>query len=185
MTMEIQQKIDKLNNEERLETLNLNKIFNYFKLNSLTTIVDLGTGTGLFAKEILKINPEAHCIGVEVNEKIYQWTKNNIEKALDNFTIKLSNGKDINLEDHSQALVVLINVFHELIDRDYTLQEVKRILKDNGKILIIDRKPGAEIKHKNKLFEMNEMKKKLINHRFKSINEYRDHGDYNILLAEK
>ena len=59
------------------------------------------------------------------------------EAGLDNLDIrKVEEG--LPLDDNSCDLILMVTVFHELDDKDGMLQEIRRTLKTNGRLAIIE-----------------------------------------------
>lgn len=136
-------KLDKLNNPERIKMLDLNKIVNELQLPDKPTLVDIGTGTGVFAEELLNIIPNSKCYGLDICEEMINWVKENRENNLNSrLETILMTENVIPLPDEVADLVFMITVHHELDDSQTLLNDVKRVLKKNGKVLICDWKEG-------------------------------------------
>ena len=71
--------IDVLNNPKRLEILDIQTVINYFKLQKDMTLVDIGTGTALFAEAFLKLLPGARCYALDIRHEAIEWIKHNRE----------------------------------------------------------------------------------------------------------
>lgn len=135
--------IERLNNPERLKRVNVDVIWKEIDTDNVKTLVDVGAGTGLFAKEFAKKINTGVVHALDISDESVNWMKNNLGDELLNI-IKPAKCGEVSLElpDNIADLVYNINVFHELEKPDASLTEFKRVLKTGGKLLIIDWKPG-------------------------------------------
>ena len=99
-------------------------------------VLDLGCGTGTLAK--MCIERGAHVTGVDANSDMLAVAKRNSPTA-NYLNISLSNLDD-HLEDESFDTVLSTLAFSELTraERVHVMKQIKRILKNDGKVLIGD-----------------------------------------------
>ena len=95
-------------------------------------ILDIGGGTGTLAKELIYLGGNVTILDPEIN-----MTKIAKEKSKE---IKVINGysDNINLEDSSIDIIIMRDSFHHISKKEETLQECKRVLKKDGKIIIYE-----------------------------------------------
>lgn len=137
-------KLEKLNNPKRLESLNLDLLIKELALPKNSTLVDIGTGTGFFAQAMLNKLPSSTCIGFDISQNMLNWTnENRVPKLNSRYNVKLMPENSIPTEDNSADLVFMIAVYHELDNPEILLNEIHRILKPTGKLLICDWKEGS------------------------------------------
>lgn len=101
--------------------------------NDPKSIIDLGTADGKMLNEIKKTYPHSDCIGIEYDEKLVNYAK---ELFPD---LKIKKGDVQELHDYSADrfdVAIATAVIEHVIDPQKFINEVKRILKPNG-ILII------------------------------------------------
>ncbi len=68
-----------------------------------------------------------------------EWiNQNRVPKLKSRLKTKLMDENNIPLEDNMADLVFMITVHHELEDGETLLKEIKRVLKEGGKVLICD-----------------------------------------------
>lgn len=127
-------KLAKLNNPERLEMINPDLIWQTLALKTADTLIDIGAGTGLFAKEFAKYAGKIYAC--DSSEIMIEWMKENLSE--NNILPLKSVEAAIPLEAEIADLVYMINVHHELTEPERLLKEAFRLLKSNGKIAIID-----------------------------------------------
>ncbi len=99
-------------------------------------VLDLGTGPGLFLKEIVKREPGMHAIGVEVAP----WMLDAMTPLPPNCEIITDDLYDPHLpiEDSSVDAVLASVVLHEMHQPIRALQEMLRCLKPGGRFLVMD-----------------------------------------------
>lgn len=137
-------KLEKLNNPERINMIDLEKVVENLELPENSILVDIGAGTGLFSDELLKIIPDSNCYALDISKEMVDWIDSNrVPKYKKRLSTKLMKENTIPLENNTADLVFMITVHHELEDAKILLKEVKRILKPNGQVLICDWKEGA------------------------------------------
>lgn len=116
------------------------KIVNLLKLKPYERLLDLGCGTGSLLMVAKKKNPYVEMVGVDVDKKILEIAQKKIQK--NNLNIKLikSSADKLPFPDSSFDIVVSTLVFHHLPTdvKKETLKEVHRILKKNGRFLLVD-----------------------------------------------
>ena len=104
-------------------------------------ILDLCTGTGTNAINIAKANPSAKIIGVDLSENMLKVAREKADKA-DTKNIKLykMDATKLDFKSNSFDKISLSLILHEMNDelRSKILNEAKRVLKKDGKIIITE-----------------------------------------------
>lgn len=130
--------IRKLENPDRIQELNPVQTLSRIGLRDGLTVADIGAGSGVFALPaaqitsgkvyVLEISDEMleHIAGKAKNQNIA-----NIE------LIKVA-GVHLNVADHTVDIALMVTVMHELPDCGSMLAEVKRILKEAGRLAVIE-----------------------------------------------
>ena len=103
-------------------------------------VLDVACGPGIVACEFAnKVN---HVTGIDITPAMIEGAKNlQRERNIDNVSWKLGDVNRLPFEDDCFSLVVTRYSFHHLIEPKQVLDEMKRVCKPNGKILIIDVTP--------------------------------------------
>ncbi len=125
-----------------------NKIINQFDLHAGMSVADLGAGTGALsfaAAEKVK-GGDGLRVGkiysIEVQkELLHRIKKEAEEKHLTNIEIIWANIEKkggTKLADHSCDAAIISNVFFQVEDRAGFMAETKRILKPEGRVLLVD-----------------------------------------------
>jgi len=126
-----------LDSADRVQFLDPDSILEKLGLDRGQVLVDLGCGTGFFSipasrrvKKVFALDIQQEMLEI-LNEKIQKAKITNIEAIL-------SEESFIPLPDNSADVLLMANVFHELEDRPSLLKQVKRVLRKNGRMVIID-----------------------------------------------
>ena len=129
-------KLVKLNNPERLKYLNPDFILQNFNIGESPTLIDIGAGTGFFAKVFSELINEGKIYACDTSEIMINWMQENIQ---DPKIIPVLNSENkIPLPDEIADIVYMINLYHELYEPSKILAESYRLLKNGGKIAVID-----------------------------------------------
>lgn len=102
-----------------------------FDKNSV--IADIGSGTGKFSKHLLENGSKVFC--VEPNEDMRKIAEMELSH-FDNFISVNGTSSDTGLEDNSVDFITVAQAFH-WFDFNKFKKECKRILKDNGKVILV------------------------------------------------
>lgn len=89
-------KLDKLNSSERLKMINPDLVWETLNLKNPNILVDIGAGTGIFAREFAKKIPEGKIYACDSSEIMIDWMKENLETK--NIIPILSNESSVELE---------------------------------------------------------------------------------------
>ena len=113
---------------------------NYLKKDEI--LLDIGMGTGTFA--ILCAKKGLNVVGIDFSEKMLDIARKNIEKEDLTETIKIVKMPVIELDekfaDNSFDKITAILIFSELYfkEQEFCLNQIFRILKENGEFVLID-----------------------------------------------
>lgn len=121
-----------------------NKVSNYLKGISKDKIVlDAGCGTGKFLN-VLETSSKEY-IGIDLSDK--QLSKAKLKSKKDNTKFICSNLSNINIESNKVDLIVsswVLGTITDINERTSALNELKRILKDNGTIILVENAENSE-----------------------------------------
>jgi ubiquinone/menaquinone biosynthesis C-methylase UbiE len=126
-----------LDDPERVNILDPDRILETLELSGEMVLADLGSGTGFFsipaAKRVKKV------FALDIQQEMLDILRDKIKKEkITNINVILSGESSLPLFDNSVDILLMVNVFHELEDRFTLLEEVKRVLKKKGRLIIID-----------------------------------------------
>lgn len=121
------------------------KAVGLLKLSHPLKILDIATGTGDFAIEAVKLNPQK-IIGIDISEKMLSIAKEKIRKLHLEGKIKfqLADCENLPFENNSFDAVTVGFGVRNFENLDKGLKEMHRVLKKDGKIVILEfSKPKA------------------------------------------
>ena len=143
---------------ERIKTL----IEKYIPSSS-SKIIDIGGGTGKYSEWLAKKGHQVHLIEpVPKHIKLAQMRANKVKNK---FSVQLGESRKLEFKNNFADLIILHGPLYHLQkkeDRDLTIREAKRVLKNNGIILAFAINYTAStlvgllngLIHKNSFFEM-------------------------------
>lgn len=107
---------------------------------NIETLLDIGTGTGrmleLFADRI------GQGLGIDLSPEMLTVARTMImEKGLTNCGARLGDMYDLPVESDSQDVVVIHQVLHFADEPEAAIDEVARVLRPGGKVIIVDFAP--------------------------------------------
>ena len=111
-------------------------ILNYLPQGGVAA--DLGCRSGRFCQVLLNKAGKVYC--VDIDEYAINIAKENIKDERAVFLNE--DASSTSIPTNSVDLVIMVNAFHDMGNKDKVALEVSRILKQNGLALIIESKPG-------------------------------------------
>jgi ubiquinone/menaquinone biosynthesis C-methylase UbiE len=102
-------------------------------------VLDVGCGTGSHLELYQRF--KCHLYGVDLSPAMLEVARNRLGDAAQ---LDLGNATDLPYEDGKFDLVITMLSLHEMAPgtRTLVMKEIKRVLKDKGRILLIDFQPG-------------------------------------------
>ena len=114
--------IDRLRSPERIERLEVGRVVNIcLDHKEVKSVLDIGTGSGLFAEEFFKHNKKV--AGVDLNPEMLNAAKKYVPDA----EFKQAVAEKLPFDDESFDLVFMGVLLHEVDDFTKALQESKRV----------------------------------------------------------
>lgn len=126
-----------LESEDREMWQNPDKILGAVDLQPDWLAVDLGSGSGYFTVPLSQAVRKV--LAVDVQKEMLNFLRSKIQRlGIENVELRLSKPDKIPVEEGSVDFVMSVNTLHEFGDRDKMIGEMWRILKKDGKLLIVD-----------------------------------------------
>ncbi len=110
------------------------------------TILDVGTGTGILIPFLLEaIGPTGSITAIDYAEKMVQRSRSKYGN-IRNVTIELQDVEELTLPSESFDIIICFGLFPHLENRVQALNQMNRVLKPGGRLLIAHALNSAEIK---------------------------------------
>jgi len=99
------------------------------------SVLEIGPGNGNHVNEIIAIANNINYFGIDISEAMV-WEAENLNKNFDNVSFRLSDGEHIPFsEDHFDVIFTCNTIYFWNDSQDY-LNEISRVLKNNGRVSI-------------------------------------------------
>ncbi|MEK5441004.1 MULTISPECIES: class I SAM-dependent methyltransferase [unclassified Fredinandcohnia] len=132
------EKADKLINPDRKKIVDPERIITMLGLTESDKIVDLGAGNGFFTIPFAQTTRDT-VYAVDIEQKMLELLKERANKAsIENITYIQSDLENIKMEEDTVDKAFIAFVMHEIPNMTKALEEIKRIIKPGGKLLIVD-----------------------------------------------
>jgi len=129
--------IEKLDNPQRRRTMPPEETLAKFNIKDDGTLLDVGCGIGYFTIPAAKFLQNNKVIGIDIVREILEVAEDRA-KEINNIEFRKSEEYSFPLENNSIKYVFICNVIHEVENKKRYFNEIKRVLKENGYLLIID-----------------------------------------------
>lgn len=135
----------KLESSERYRELPPSVILGQLGFSAGDCLVDIGCGSGFFARAALEIaGPLGRVIGVDLEPAMLDAVRSFYPDAIpENLELLAAGGDEIPLPDGCADLVLLANVLHEAVDQQLFVSEAARLVKDGGRLAVIEFYPDG------------------------------------------
>lgn len=104
------------------------------------SILDIGTGTARIPIAIAKRRSDCKIFAIDLSANMLQVASRNIKekKLKNNITLQQIDAKNLDFKDDSFDIVICSNMLHHLEDPTRALNEIKRVVKKDGGIIVIN-----------------------------------------------
>jgi SAM-dependent methyltransferase len=128
-----------LERDERQKEENTNLAIEKIQLAVNGTVADIGAGTGYYSFRLSKKVPAGKVYAVEIQDELIDYLQRK-KAVLKDSVVQVVKGTDHspNLPDNSIDLAIMVDVYHELAYPAELLQSLRKALRPNGKILLIE-----------------------------------------------
>ncbi len=128
--------IENILNKKNLTKYFDKKIENYLSDNF--TILDYGCGPGTFLIKLKKLT-KSKLFGVDISKEFIDQSKQNFKKYnLKNIEVQKVEAEKLPFENQKFDIILVIDVIHHLDDIKKNVDEIKRVLKKGGKLIIYE-----------------------------------------------
>ena len=109
---------------------------------SFNNLLDVGCGTGNLLK-LISSKYDAELAGVDLTPKMLKIAKIKLEDKAD---LKIADSEELPFDDNKFDMVICTDSFHHYPHPEKVLAEIKRVLQDEGMLLIADPSAPAPIR---------------------------------------
>ncbi|MEJ7736620.1 MAG: class I SAM-dependent methyltransferase [Chitinophagaceae bacterium] len=146
---------DWLERNNRQQEENTNLAISELPIADTSTVADIGAGTGYYTFRMASKLPKGKVYAVEIQDELISFLTNK-KKDLGNtnVTVVKGNSQSPNLPENSIDLAIMVDVYHELLYPFEMLRSIRKALRPNGKILLLEYKaedPSIAIKELHKM----------------------------------
>jgi ubiquinone/menaquinone biosynthesis C-methylase UbiE len=136
--------IDKLRDPRRLEVENPSVIWDHLGLTDPACVVDVGCGAGFCAIPFAGKTPAGKIYACDISQEMLDaMTKESQTAGVKNIFPVLVEEDKIPLDPGIADALLMQNIHHELHSAVDSLRECRRVLRDGGRIAVIDWKKEA------------------------------------------
>ncbi|MCP8303959.1 MAG: methyltransferase domain-containing protein [archaeon] len=129
--------IDVLEREERKIWQDPEEILGVVEIKPDFVAADLGCGSGFFTVPLSQKVKKVY--GIDIQREMLEFLEQKIRRLkIRNIEPLLSKENEIPLKDESLDLLVSINTLHEFDEKERMAEEMRRVLRRYGKLLIVD-----------------------------------------------
>ncbi|MEZ5397058.1 MAG: class I SAM-dependent methyltransferase [Bryobacterales bacterium] len=124
------------------------RVVRELKIAPGSTVADLGAGVGYFTWRLAgAVGPMGKVIAVDIQPGMIERLRQNLaERGITNVEPVLGSEENPRLPPHSVDMVLLVDVYHELQQPERTMAHVRRALKPDGRLVLIEyRKEDPDI----------------------------------------
>ncbi len=146
-----------LERPERETEENVSTLIKNMSINLEDTIADIGAGSGYHTFRMALKAPKGFIYAIDIQEEMLSEISSRINNGyLKNITPILGTETNINLTENSVDKILLVDVYHEFKYPFEMMESIKKALRSNGKIFIIEYRaedPRVPIKKIHKMTE--------------------------------
>ncbi|MEP7256885.1 MAG: class I SAM-dependent methyltransferase [Flavitalea sp.] len=130
---------DWLERPERQTEENAELAIDSMKLGPQAVVADIGAGTGYYTFRIASKVPKGKVYAVDVQEELIRYLEEKKSKTgMQHVEVVMGDSISVNLPDNSLDLAIMVDVYHELAWPQEILQSIRKSLKPDGRILLIE-----------------------------------------------
>jgi ubiquinone/menaquinone biosynthesis C-methylase UbiE len=109
----------------------------WVQISPTASLLDIACGTGEFERLLLVEHPTQQIVGVDISEKMLAIARQKCQ-VYPNVSFQVASATALPLANNSFDVIVSANAFHYFDNPDLALREMKRVLKPEGTLVILD-----------------------------------------------
>ncbi|WDC84848.1 class I SAM-dependent methyltransferase [Caloramator sp. mosi_1] len=107
------------------------------KRNGKGNFLDIGCGIGYFTIPAAKILTNGKAIGIDISDEMIEIAKDK-SFGIENIEYKRCDEYVFPIDSDFADYVMLSNVLHEIQDKSRYINEIRRVLKNGGRVFVIE-----------------------------------------------
>lgn len=128
-----------LERAERQEEENTDLLLRNLGVKEGMQVADIGAGSGYHSVRIAKTIGTGRVFAVDVSPEMVEHLSDRLKReSIRNISCVLGSIQDIPLKDRSIDLILMVDVYHEFSHPFEMAQAMFRILRDNGRIFLVE-----------------------------------------------
>ncbi|MGB3775186.1 MAG: class I SAM-dependent methyltransferase [Leeuwenhoekiella sp.] len=156
------QGIDWLERDEREAEENTSKLLSDMGISAGDTIADIGAGSGYHVFKMAPMASEGLIYAVDIQQEMLDAIRSKKEESgVENIALVKGNEKSVNLPENAVDKVLMVDVYHEFNFPVEMLSSIKKSLRPDGEIYLIEYRGEDEnipIKELHKMTEKQAVK---------------------------
>lgn len=146
---------DWLERAEREATQQPEKVLDELAIKAGSTVADIGAGTGYFSLRLAhRVGPQGRVLATDIQPQMLAMLSDKMRAAnIANVEPILCTPTDAKLPANTLDLALMVDVYHELAYPEETLAQIRRALKPDGRLILIEYRgedPNIPIKPEHK-----------------------------------
>lgn len=129
-----------LERPDREATEQPEKVLDALKIAPGSTVADIGAGTGYFSLRLAKrVSPQGRVLATDIQPQMLALLDENRRAAgIRNIEPILCTPTDAKLPEGQLDLALMVDVYHELAYPEETMAQVRRALKPDGRLVLVE-----------------------------------------------
>lgn len=161
---------------ERVQEENPQKLLDALGIKPGQTVCDLGCGSGYYTLELARrVGPQGKVLAVDIQPEMLSLLDQGAKQSgLKNIELILNTPIDPKLPDEAVDLILLVDVYHEFSYPEQMLQAMRKSLKPDGRIVLVEFRgedPTVPIKPLHKMTKQ-QIRKELEPNGYKLVEEF-------------
>lgn len=132
------EKIKKFEGKERLQELSPVDTLKRVGFKEGMSLCDIGAGTGVFAFPATEMSSSDSYALEKSDDMIEVLEKRIVERQIENLKVRKVESDLLPMEDNICDIVILVTVLHHIDNKKTLVSEIKRMLRENGRLMIIE-----------------------------------------------
>ena len=122
----------------RYSAATLGKALEAIPMEGEAWLLDVACGTGMLADMLLRKRPNLHITGVDLSPHMLERARQRIAPVPGRVEWLVGHAEQLPVESHRFDVLTCTNAFHLVQDAPAALAEFRRVLKREGKVVLVD-----------------------------------------------